>query len=96
MDFLGFSRQKSRIINGLRRIFGGNFFLSPVLARKPERPPAVEAFRKGGIVHGASLLQFLIVSKKYVGALAGLRFATAAIFHERTQPRQPDPAVLSY
>ena len=31
---------------------------------KPERAPAVEAIRKGGIVHEASLLQFLIVSNQ--------------------------------
>jgi hypothetical protein len=31
---------------------------------KPEQAHAVEAIRKGGIVHGASLLQFLIVSNQ--------------------------------
>jgi hypothetical protein len=31
---------------------------------KPERAPAVESIRKGGIVHGASLPQFLLVSNQ--------------------------------
>jgi hypothetical protein len=68
LDFLGFPwilSSESRLINGLRGIFRGSFFLGPVLAREePERAPAVEAIRKGGIVHGASLLQFLIVSNQ--------------------------------
>jgi hypothetical protein len=31
---------------------------------KPERAPAVETIRKGGIVHGAGLLQFLLISNQ--------------------------------
>jgi hypothetical protein len=34
------------------------------LRKKPERAPAVEAIRKGGIVHGASLVQFLLLSNQ--------------------------------
>ena len=35
-----------------------------VLAREPDRALVVEAIRKGGIVHGASLVKFLIVSNQ--------------------------------
>jgi hypothetical protein len=66
LDFLGFSwilSSESSDINGLRGIFRGSFFLSLVLAREAEsKAPKVEAIRKGGIAHAASLLHFLIVS----------------------------------
>jgi hypothetical protein len=67
LDFLGFPwilSSESRLINGLRGIFRGRFFLSLSWREKPERAPAVETIRKGGIVHGASLLKFLIVSNQ--------------------------------
>jgi hypothetical protein len=67
LDFLGFPwilSSESRLFNGLRGIFGGKFFLTLSWREKPERAPAVETIRKGGIVHGTSLLQFLIASNQ--------------------------------
>jgi hypothetical protein len=64
LEFLGFpwiSSTESSDINGLRGIFRGNYFVG-LLAPKAERTPAVEVNRKGGIVHGASLVQFPIIS----------------------------------
>jgi hypothetical protein len=55
---------ESRLINGLRGIFRKIFFMTPGSPEKPERALKVEATRKGGIVHGASLTRFLIVSKQ--------------------------------
>jgi hypothetical protein len=64
LDFLGFPwilSSKTRLINGLHGIFSEKFFARPgSREKKPERAPAVDAIRKGGVVHGATLLQFLI------------------------------------
>jgi hypothetical protein len=46
---------------GYTRFSGEKFFARPgSREKKPERAPAVDAIRKGGVVHGATLLQFLI------------------------------------
>jgi hypothetical protein len=59
--------------------FSADFFSEALSWReKPERALAVEAIRKGGIVHGASLLQFLIVSNQ-LSKLADLVSRRAAI-----------------
>ena len=63
LDFLGFSRPKSRLINGLHGIFRGNYFVGPVWAQEAGRG-SFEAIGKGGIVHGASLVQFPIISNQ--------------------------------
>jgi hypothetical protein len=67
LEILGFPwilSSESRLINGLRGIFGGNFFVRPFLARQAGRTLKVEGIRKGGIVHEVSLLQFLIASNQ--------------------------------
>ena len=64
LEKLGFPwipSSESGLINGLRGIFREKFFVTPGSPEKPERAP-VRAIRKGGIVHGASLVQFLLVS----------------------------------
>jgi hypothetical protein len=43
----------------LRGIYSEIFFLALFWVGAPDR--AVETIRKGGIVHGASLVQFLII-----------------------------------
>jgi hypothetical protein len=50
----------------LRAIFRGSFFLSHVLAGEAGTASSIEAIRKGGIVRGASLIEFLIVSNQNV------------------------------
>ena len=57
LDFLGFSRPKSRLFNGLRGIFAERKFLalSPCRREAPRRERAVEAMRKRRIVHGTKL-----------------------------------------
>jgi hypothetical protein len=65
LDFLGFPwilSSESSDINGLRWIFSGSFFLRPVSAREAGTGSCCRGIRKGGIVHEASLHQFLIVS----------------------------------
>jgi hypothetical protein len=67
LEFLGFPwilSSESRLINGLREIFHEHSIASPSFGAKPGRAPAVEAIQKDGIVHGASLPKFLIVSNQ--------------------------------
>jgi hypothetical protein len=61
LDFLGFPwilSTESRLINGLRGISRGSFFLSPVLAREAETGAWVEAIRKGGMFMGKTYFNF--------------------------------------
>src|ERR1700722_4459550 len=64
LDFLGFSRPNRDLSMGCAGFSAEVFSCALSWREKPERAPAVEAFRKGGIVHGASLLQFPIVSNQ--------------------------------
>ncbi|HEY5207278.1 MAG TPA: hypothetical protein VIJ63_22160, partial [Roseiarcus sp.] len=69
LDFLGFPwilSSESRLINGLRGVNGEEKFRAgfPLCWEALVREAAVEAVRKGRIVHGASLNRFLIFCKK--------------------------------
>jgi hypothetical protein len=64
LDFLGFSRQNLDLSMGCAGFSAKVFSWALSWREKPEREPAVEAMRKGGTVHGTSLLQFLIVSNQ--------------------------------
>jgi hypothetical protein len=67
LDLFGFPwilSSETSLINGLHGIFRGKFFVTALWRKKPGRALKVEAVQKGGIAHGASLLQFLIVSKQ--------------------------------
>jgi hypothetical protein len=64
LDFLGFSPQNRDLSIGYAGFSAENFSYLLFWRETPERAPAVEAIRKGGIVHEASLLQFLIVRKQ--------------------------------
>jgi hypothetical protein len=64
LDFLGFSRPNRDLSMGYAGFYAENCSRTLSWRERPKRAHAVEAIRKGGIVHGASLLQFLIVSKK--------------------------------
>jgi hypothetical protein len=74
LDFLGFPwilSSESRLFNGLREISGEKNFARPFLRREAAgRERAVEAVRKGGIVHEASLPWFLVFCKRIVALLA--------------------------
>ena len=61
LDFLGFSRPNRMISMGCAE-FSAEKFSWPSWGEKPGRALAVEAFREGGIGHGASLVQFPIIS----------------------------------
>jgi hypothetical protein len=63
LDFLGFSRPNLDLSMGCEGFLAESFSCASWRER-PERAPAVEVIREGGIVHEATLLQFLIVSNQ--------------------------------
>jgi hypothetical protein len=69
LDSLGFPwilSSESRLFNGLRGFLPEEYFspVFPGVMKGPQRASAVKAMRKGGIVHAASLIWFLIYCKK--------------------------------
>jgi hypothetical protein len=89
LDFLGFSRANRDLSMGCA-VFSAEVFSCALSWReKPERAPTVETIWKDGIVHGASLLQFLIVSNQLSSApverakLALLILTLQAVLQER-------------
>ena len=66
LDFLGFSRQNLDFSMGYTGSGEKFFFRAPFAfgSGSAAEAPAVEAMRKGGIIHGASLIIFLIYGKQ--------------------------------